>query len=97
MVAGPSKTWSSTPAPEDRSYAEGTGFRIRRQYDTLDPGHAARFLPRASRYQLLQPPEFHTDPASLAWTRSLNRCWVLRRTSIRLLPVRCMSLRDSRM
>src|SRR6201995_927719 len=62
------------PVPTPKNlYSASFSLRVSRQYCHVIPPHSVRLTPCSSRYQLLQPPVFHTEPASLVCSSSLDR------------------------
>src|SRR5262245_63921246 len=64
----------SSPSPRN-TYSDGLSDRVVRQYCQVIPLHSVRLTPCSSRYQLRQPPVFHTEPAKSCCSSSLYRCW----------------------
>src|SRR3954454_12241960 len=60
----------SRPRPKNL-YSEALNLRVASQYCHVIPLHSVRFTPCSSRYQLRQPPVFHTVPANAPCNSSL--------------------------
>src|SRR6202041_1769861 len=69
----------SEPVPTPKNlYSASLSERVSRQYCQVMPLHRVRLTPWSSRYQLLQPPVFHTEPASLLCNSVLDRSCAVR-------------------
>src|SRR5262249_32638561 len=62
----------SLASPQNR-YSDGLKSRVASQYSAASPDHSERLTPCSSRYQLLQPPVFHTVVERSFCSFSLNR------------------------
>src|ERR1700730_550464 len=70
VVTATSCVGVSRPGPKNL-YSDALNLRVAIQYCHVIPLHSVRFTPCSSRYQLRQPPVFHTVPANSPCNSSL--------------------------
>src|SRR5690606_3080195 len=98
LARGPVPGTAAAPCRAYRVIVYSSGLALRQvaQNSNVCPGHRGRLTPWSSRYQLVQPPSFHTARRSRRCSRSLKRRAASGFGSIASPPVSCSSRRQLR-